>query len=85
MASAVPRIVAGGTPTFPIHALDKHVECSPERASSGCATAQNVRTWISERGAGLDSRRQQAGREPSLPRSRHKAIASENPHPRSCF
>src|SRR6185436_281284 len=25
----VPRIVAGGTPTFPIHAQRKDVECSP--------------------------------------------------------
>ncbi len=25
----VPRVVAGGTPTFPIHALDTSLECSP--------------------------------------------------------
>ena len=83
----VPRIVAGGTPTFPIHAQSPDRECSPGTcvlwdASYAAklpdmdfmpATLVLTRV-ISKPGAGrlcLDLG--------------HKAIASENPHPRVLF
>ncbi|MDO8541311.1 MAG: D-TA family PLP-dependent enzyme [Opitutaceae bacterium] len=81
---AVPRIVAGGTPTFPIHARESDVECSPGTCllwdcsytamlpDLGFLNAAVVLTRvISKPGANrlcLDLG--------------HKAIASENPHPR---
>jgi len=81
---SVPRIVVGGTPTFPIHAKRPEVECSPgtcvfwdfgyatKMADQDFLTAALVLTRvISKPGANrlcLDLG--------------HKAIASENPHPR---
>jgi D-serine deaminase-like pyridoxal phosphate-dependent protein len=80
----VPRLIAGGTPTFPIHAKRTDVECSPgtcvfwdfgyatKMADQDFLTAALVLTRvISKPGANrlcLDLG--------------HKAIASENPHPR---
>jgi D-serine deaminase-like pyridoxal phosphate-dependent protein len=80
----VPRIVAGGTPTFPIHALRPDVECSPGTCvlwDAGYATklpdldfvpAALVLTRIVSKPA-PDRVCLDLG---------HKAIASENPHPR---
>ncbi|MCC7008834.1 MAG: D-TA family PLP-dependent enzyme [Acidobacteria bacterium] len=81
---AVPSIVAGGTPTFPIHAAHTDVECSPGTSlfwDWGYTTklpdmdflpAALVVTRVVSRPGGtrlcLDLG--------------HKAIASENPHPR---
>ncbi len=81
---AVPRIVAGGTPTFPVHAREPDVECSPGTCllwdfsyagllpELGFLPAAVVLTRvISKPGAShlcLDLG--------------HKAIASENPPPR---
>ncbi|MEO7299276.1 MAG: D-TA family PLP-dependent enzyme [Verrucomicrobiota bacterium] len=84
---SVPRIVAGGTPTFPIHARRAEVECSPgtcvlwdEGYGSRCRDldflhAALVLTRVISKPGGnrlcLDLG--------------HKAIASENPHPRVIF
>jgi D-serine deaminase-like pyridoxal phosphate-dependent protein len=80
----VPRMVAGGTPTFPIHARREDVECSPGTCvfwDFGYATklpdldflpAALVLTRVISKPGGarlcLDLG--------------HKAIAAENPHPR---
>jgi len=81
---AVPRIVAGGTPTFPMHAAAGDVECSPGTCvfwDSGYGTnlpdldflvAATVLTRVVSKPGGnrlcLDLG--------------HKSLASENPHPR---
>ena len=83
----VPTVVAGGTPTFPIHAKRPDVECSPGTCvfwDAGYATklpdmdflpaALVLTRVVSKLGANrlcLDLG--------------HKAIASENPHPRVQF
>jgi D-serine deaminase-like pyridoxal phosphate-dependent protein len=83
----VPRVVAGGTPTFPIHARHPDVECSP----GTCVL------WDAGYGANCpDLEFLNAAlvltRVVSKPGSNrlcldlgHKAIASENPHPRVVF
>lgn len=80
----VPRIVAGGTPTFPFHAGAAKVECSPGTCilwDAGYAStlpdleffqAALVLTRVISKPAG-DRLCLDLG---------HKAIASENPHPR---
>lgn len=83
----VPRVVAGGTPTFPIHARQTDVECSPGTCvfwdagyGAKCPdmdflNAALVLTRVVSKPGGsrlcLDLG--------------HKAIASENPHPRVLF
>lgn len=80
----VPRVVAGGTPTFPIHARRGDVECSPGTGvfwDSGYATnlpdldflvaALVLTRVVSKRG----------GNRLCLDLG-HKAVAAENPHPR---
>jgi D-serine deaminase-like pyridoxal phosphate-dependent protein len=80
----VPRIVAGGTPTFPIHARRSEVECSPGTCvlwDFGYATklpdldflpaALLLTRVVSKPGANL-----------LCLDLGHKAVASENPHPR---
>jgi D-serine deaminase-like pyridoxal phosphate-dependent protein len=83
----VPRVVAGGTPTFPIHARNESVECSPGTcvlwdfgyadafADLDFLQAAVVLTRVVSKPGGnllcLDLG--------------HKAIASENPHPRVRF
>ena len=83
----VPRVVAGGTPTFPIHAQRPELECSPGTCvlwDAGYATklpdmdfipAMLVLTRVISKPA--------AGR--LCLDLGHKAIASENPHPRVQF
>jgi D-serine deaminase-like pyridoxal phosphate-dependent protein len=84
---SVPRAVAGGTPTFPIHATNPQVECSPGTCvlwDFGYSTkfadldflhaALVLTRVVSKPGTGhlcLDLG--------------HKAIAAENPHPRVEF
>ncbi len=84
---AVPRVVAGGTPTFPLHAKNAEVECSPGTCvlwdfeysekfldMDFLHAALVLTRVVSKPGSGrlcLD-----VG---------HKAIASENPHPRIKF
>ncbi len=83
----VPQLVAGGTPTFPMHARQPDVECSPGTCvlwdagyDTACADmdflpAALVLTRVVSKPGGnrlcLDLG--------------HKAIASENPHPRVVF
>jgi D-serine deaminase-like pyridoxal phosphate-dependent protein len=83
----VPRVVAGGTPTFPIHAKRGNVECSPGTCvlwDAGYANklkdldfipaALILTRVVSKPGAGrlcLDLG--------------HKAVAAEMPHPRVTF
>jgi D-serine deaminase-like pyridoxal phosphate-dependent protein len=84
---AVPRIVAGGTPTFPIHARRAEVECSP-------GTCVFWDFGYAEKLPDLDflPAALVLTRVVSKPGSNrlcldlgHKAIASENPHPRVKF
>lgn len=83
----VPRVIAGGTPTFPFHAQRGEAECSPGTCllmdasyaalmpASGFEVAAVVLTRVVSKPNGnrlcLDLG--------------HKAIASENPHPRVHF
>lgn len=87
VGQSVPRVVAGGTPTFPIHAQHENVECSP----GTCVL------WD----AGYEARLPDLAFEPAavlltrvvsrpLPNRLcldlgHKAVASEMPHPRVIF
>ncbi|MCL5099176.1 MAG: D-TA family PLP-dependent enzyme [Candidatus Omnitrophica bacterium] len=87
MGLSVPRVVAGGTPTFPIHAQRGDVECSPGTCvfwDAGYATklpdlrftpAALVLTRVVSK-PGINRLCLDLG---------HKAIASEMPHPRVRF
>ncbi len=82
----VPRIVAGGTPTFPIHAL-RGVECSPGTCvlwDAGYGT--KMPDLLFEPAALLFAR---VVSKPSATRLcldlGHKAVAAEMPHPRVVF
>ncbi len=84
---AVPRVVAGGTPTFPIHAKDDSYECSPGTcvlwdfgyaenfADLDFLMAALVLTRVVSK-PGVDRLCLDLG---------HKAIAAENPPPRVQF
>lgn len=80
----VSRVVAGGTPTFPIHAQRSDVECSPGTCvlwDAGYATKLPDLNFLP---AALVLTRvvsKPAGNRLCLDLG-HKAIASENPHPR---
>ena len=84
---SVPSMVAGGTPTFPIHALRRDVECSPGTYvlwDYGYATGLPELDFLP---AAIVLTRVIS--KPSRNRVcldlGHKAIASENPHPRVHF
>ena len=84
---AVPRIVAGGTPTFPIHAREHAVECSP-----GTCVLMDMNSAEQMSGMGFVSAAVVLARVVSKPTPNrlcvdlgHKAIAAENPHPRVRF
>jgi D-serine deaminase-like pyridoxal phosphate-dependent protein len=84
---SVPRIVAGGTPTFPMHALCEFVECSPgtcvfwdagyasKFGDLGFEPAALVLTRVVSR-PGANQLCLDLG---------HKAVAAEMPHPRVIF
>jgi len=83
----VPRIVAGGTPTFPIHARRPEVECSP-----GTCVLWDAQYEASCPDLGFLSAALVLTRVISKPGSNrlcldlgHKAIAAEKPHPRVLF
>lgn len=83
----VPRIVAGGTPTFPIHAAHSDVECSPGTCvfwDAGYAHALPDQDFL--HAAVLMTRvvSRPGGSRVCLDLG-HKAVASENPHPRVVF
>lgn len=84
---SVPRLIAGGTPTFPMHAARKEVECSPGTCvlwDDGYGTRCKDLNFLN---AALV-----LTRVVSKPTSKrlcldlgHKSIAAENPHPRVNF
>ncbi|MBI2925621.1 MAG: D-TA family PLP-dependent enzyme [Verrucomicrobia bacterium] len=83
----VPRVVAGGTPTFPIHACRAAVECSPGTCvlwDAGYAAAMPDLDFLPA--AVLFTR---VVSKPTPDRLcldlGHKAVASEMPHPRVVF
>jgi D-serine deaminase-like pyridoxal phosphate-dependent protein len=81
---AVPSVVAGGTPTFPFHAARPGVECSPGTTAFWDASYASLLPDLPFEPALL-----LLTRVISRPTSTrlcldlgHKAVASENPHPR---
>ena len=83
----MPRIVAGGTPSFPVHARHEDLECSPGTCvfwdagySSGLPDLDFLYAVV------LLTRvvSKPGGRRICLDLG-HKAVASENPHPRAVF
>jgi D-serine deaminase-like pyridoxal phosphate-dependent protein len=83
----VPRVVAGGTPTFPMHARREDVECSPGTCVFWDASyARNVPDLDFLPAAALLTR---VVSKPTANRLcldlGHKAVASEMPHPRVVF
>lgn len=83
----VPRVVCGGTPTFPLHAKREGVECSPGTCVLWDAGyAEKLPDLVFQNAAVLFTR------VVSRPGSNrlcldlgHKAVASEMPHPRVIF
>jgi D-serine deaminase-like pyridoxal phosphate-dependent protein len=83
----VPRIVAGGTPTFPIHASQTDLECSPGTCVFWDAGYDAKCPDLDFLNAALVLTRvvsKPGGNRLCLDLG-HKAIASENPHPRAVF
>jgi len=83
----VPRVVAGGTPTFPFHAKRGDVECSPGTCVFWDASYSNKLRDLDFLPAALV-----LTRVVSKPGNRrlcldlgHKAVAAEMPHPRVVF
>lgn len=83
----VTRVVAGGTPTFPIHAKRKDVECSPgtcvlwdEGYGSRCRDMDFLHAAVV-----LTRVISKPGENRLCLDLGHKAIAAENPHPRLVF
>ena len=83
----VPRIVAGGTPTFPIHARRADLECSPGTCVFWDASSASKLPDLSFLSAALVLTRVIS--KPAPDRLcldlGHKALASEMPHPRVQF
>ncbi len=86
-ALPVPRVIAGGTPTFPIHARRSDVECSPGTCvlwDAGYGTKVPDLDFLP---AALLLTRvvsKPGGQRLCLDLG-HKAVAAENPHPRVIF
>lgn len=83
----VPRVIAGGTPTFPFHAQMGEAECSP-----GTCLLMDASYATLMPGSGFEVAAIVVARVVSKPGGNrlcldlgHKAIASENPHPRVHF
>jgi D-serine deaminase-like pyridoxal phosphate-dependent protein len=83
----VPRIVCGGTPTFPLHARRDGVECSP-----GTCVLWDAGYWAKLPDLQFQNAAVLLTRVVSRPASDrlcldlgHKAVASEMPHPRVMF
>jgi D-serine deaminase-like pyridoxal phosphate-dependent protein len=84
---AVPRVVSGGTPTFPFHARRSGVECSP-----GTCVLWDAGYGRNQHGLEFQNAAVLPTRVLSRPTSNrlcldlgHKAVASEMPHPRVIF
>jgi D-serine deaminase-like pyridoxal phosphate-dependent protein len=83
----VPRVVAGGTPTFPMHAARGHVECSPGTCVLWDAAYAGKLADMDFRPAAVLLTRivsKPGGNRLCLDLG-HKAVASEMPHPRVVF
>lgn len=83
----VPCVVAGGTPTFPIHAQQSDVECSPGTCVFWDASYEAKCPDMDFLNAALVLTRvvsKPGGNRLCLDLG-HKSIASENPHPRVVF
>jgi D-serine deaminase-like pyridoxal phosphate-dependent protein len=84
---AVPRVVVGGTPTFPLHARRPDVECSPGTCVLWDAGYAAKLPDLDFNPAALVLTRVVS--KPTFDRVcldlGHKAVASENPHPRVQF
>ncbi len=80
----VPRLVAGGSPTFPVHALHDDVECSPGTMLLWDAGYGNRFPDMDYLHAAVVLTRvvSKPGRNRLCLDLGHKAIAAENPHPR---
>jgi D-serine deaminase-like pyridoxal phosphate-dependent protein len=81
---AVPSIVAGGTPTFPFHAARPAVECSPGTTAFWDASYATLLPDLPFEPALLLLTRVISRPAPNrlCLDLGHKAVASENPHPR---
>ena len=84
---SVPRLVAGGTPTFPIHARNPDRECSPGTCVLWDAGYAAKLPEMDFRPAALVLTRvvSKPGHNRLCLDLGHKAIAAENPHPRVVF
>ncbi len=84
---AVPAIVAGGTPTFPIHAQRTDVECSPGTCVLWDAGYSTILPDLEFLHAALVLTRvvSTPGTDRVCLDLGYKAIAAENPHPRVVF
>jgi D-serine deaminase-like pyridoxal phosphate-dependent protein len=83
----VPRVVAGGTPTFPMHASRQDVECSPGTTVLWDASYATKFPDLDFRNAAVLLTRvvsKPGGNRLCLDLG-HKAVASEMPHPRVVF
>jgi D-serine deaminase-like pyridoxal phosphate-dependent protein len=83
----VPRVVAGGTPSFPMHARDTTLECSPGTCVFWDSMSQAQCSDLDFLPAALVLTRvvSKIGGNRLCLDLGHKAIASENPHPRVIF
>jgi D-serine deaminase-like pyridoxal phosphate-dependent protein len=83
----VPRVVAGGTPTFPFHAARRDVECSPGTSVLWDACYATILPDLEFQNAAVLLTRVVS--KPAEDRLcldlGHKAVASEMPHPRVFF
>jgi len=83
----VPRIVAGGTPTFPFHAARENVECSPGTTALWDASYATKLPDLHFSNAALVLTRvvsKPGGNRVCLDLG-HKAVSAEMPHPRVVF
>jgi len=83
----VPRVVAGGTPTFPMHAKLKDVQCSPGTCVLWDASYANKLPDMNFSPAAVLLTRvvSKPGGNRLCVDLGHKAVASEMPHPRVVF
>ncbi len=83
----VPRIVAGGTPSFPVHARHADVECSPGTCvfwDAGYASGLPDLDFLYAVVLLTRVVSRPGGRRVCVDLG-HKAVASESPHPRAIF
>ena len=83
----VPRIIAGGTPSFPVHARHEDLECSPGTCvfwDAGYSTGLPDLDFLHAVVLLTRVISKPGGRRVCLDLG-HKAVASENPHPRAVF